>query len=397
MSGPTCTNQSESVCVDCALGTRLMCRYEFRDTLHFFAIILPFFVVSIGGMIATGFGWWLFGWLGYMLFFFFIWEARVLCSHCPYWAEEGHILHCHANYGVIKIWHYRPGPMSRFEHAQFIVGALIFLLSPIVFILVGGQYLLAGIALAGAGSFGYLLYHKICSRCVNFSYPLNNVPSEVKERYVVQNWELLLRFGDVIELNEYVDGVFTLKVLLLFLTHLVDDEERMFWIWIIISCHKALQSFMVLGLKGSNSLRTYTDKSAREWNEAYEENDFADFKAGDIRLDNFIGLYKKIQNEEMKLYTNSKVFSPSYTQDSSVYELNHLRNSFIHFTPKSWIFGIDGFPQIIYDSIMIIRFIAFESNNVIFYEEDDKKELRALVDKLTEKLIKHFPIQIIQK
>ena len=62
-----------------------------------------------------------------MLFFFFVWEARILCSHCPYWAEEGRILHCHANYGVIKIWRYHPEPMSKFEQVQFIVGVLIFL------------------------------------------------------------------------------------------------------------------------------------------------------------------------------------------------------------------------------------------------------------------------------
>ncbi len=65
MSGPTCTNQPETVCVDCTLGTRLMCRYDARDTLHFLMITLPFFVASIGGMITAGFGWWLFGWLGY--------------------------------------------------------------------------------------------------------------------------------------------------------------------------------------------------------------------------------------------------------------------------------------------------------------------------------------------
>ena len=33
--------------------------------------------------------------------------------------------HCHANYGVIKIWKYRPGPMSRFEQVQFVIGALL--------------------------------------------------------------------------------------------------------------------------------------------------------------------------------------------------------------------------------------------------------------------------------
>ena len=181
------TNQPETVCKDCGLKGRLMCRYQLRDTLHFFMIILPFFTASVGGMITSGFGWWLFGWLGYMLFFFFVWEARILCSHCPYWAEEGRILHCHANYGVIKLWRYHPEPMSRSEKVQFIIGVLIFLLYPLVFTAVGGQYLLAGIGLVSAASFGYLLYSEICSRCVNFSCPLNNVPEEVRKAYLEKN------------------------------------------------------------------------------------------------------------------------------------------------------------------------------------------------------------------
>ena len=187
MADQFCTHLPESVCEGCGLRGRLMCRYAARDTLHFFVIVLPFFAASVGGMITAGYGWWLFGWLGYMLFFFFVWEARILCSHCPYWAEEGRILHCHANYGVIKLWRYRPEPMSRSEQVQFIIGVLIFLLYPLIFTALGGQFLLAGIGLVSAASFGYLLYREICSRCVNFSCPLNNVPSEVRKVYLEQN------------------------------------------------------------------------------------------------------------------------------------------------------------------------------------------------------------------
>jgi hypothetical protein len=184
---PLFINKPKDICQDCSLNTHLMCRYERRDTLHFFMIVLPFFVSSVGGVITAGYGWWLLGWLGYMLFFFFVWEARVLCSHCPYWAAEGRILHCHANYGVIKLWRYHPEPMSRSEQVQFILGGLIFLLYPMVFTVIGGAYLLAGIELVSAVSFGYLLYRNICSRCVNFSCPLNNVPAEVVKAYREKN------------------------------------------------------------------------------------------------------------------------------------------------------------------------------------------------------------------
>lgn len=182
-----CTNQAERFCIKCSLHTNLMCRYERRDTLNFFMIILPFFTASIAGMVTAGYGWWLLGWLAYMLFFFFVWEARILCSHCPYWAEDSRILHCHANFGVIKIWRFDPEPMSKPEKIQFIVGVLFFIFYPLIFCIFGGQYLIAGIGFTSAISFGYLLYRNICSRCVNFSCPLNNVPDELRKAYQERN------------------------------------------------------------------------------------------------------------------------------------------------------------------------------------------------------------------
>jgi hypothetical protein len=77
--------------------------------------------------------------------------------------------------------------MRKSEQAQFIIGVLIFLLYPVVFTVLGGAYILAGIGLVSAASFGYLLYREICSRCVNFSCPLNNVPDEVREAYLENN------------------------------------------------------------------------------------------------------------------------------------------------------------------------------------------------------------------
>jgi len=186
MSEIPCTAQPKTACEECTLKTRLMCRYEKRDTTHFFMIFMPFLVTAIGGVISSGYGWWLFGWLAYMLFFFFGWEARVLCSHCPYWAEDGHVLRCHANYGVIKLWMYRPGPMSRSEQAQFLVGALLLVLYPLVFMIIGQEYLLAAIGLVSAVSFAYLLRRNICIRCVNFSCPLNSVPKDIVNAYLAQ-------------------------------------------------------------------------------------------------------------------------------------------------------------------------------------------------------------------
>jgi hypothetical protein len=187
MSETPCTAKTALSCEGCSLNGTLMCRFEKRDLTHFLMIFLPFFVTAIGGVIAGGYGWWLFGWLAYAIFFFYVWEARVLCSHCPYWAEDGRLLRCHANYGVIKLWKYRPGPMSRSEQIQFSIGALLLVLYPLVFMLLGREYLLAAVGLVSAISFGYLLWQDSCDRCVNFSCPLNHVDSEARQAFFTRN------------------------------------------------------------------------------------------------------------------------------------------------------------------------------------------------------------------
>jgi hypothetical protein len=191
-----CTWQHPTECQGCSLEDSLMCRFDARDMVAFLVNALPFAVVAIAGTIRAGYGWYLFLWLAYSLFFFFVWEARVLCSHCPYWAEEGRILHCHANAGVFKIWKFHPGPMSRSEQAQFIIGALLWITIPFVFLLLGREFLLTGIGLAAAVSAVYGLRQTACRRCINFSCPMNGVPKPVVDGYLRRNPQMRQAWED---------------------------------------------------------------------------------------------------------------------------------------------------------------------------------------------------------
>ena len=173
-----------------------MCRFEWRDLLRFFLIVLPFFVTVIAGAIRGGYGWGMWIVLAYALFFFFVWEARVLCSHCPMWAEPSRALHCHANHGVLKIWPYRPGPMGRSEKAQFIIGALILIVLPLVFVALGGEYLLLTIGAVCAVSATYTLRRSACNECINFSCPMNTVEKRLVDAYLLENPEMLHAWRD---------------------------------------------------------------------------------------------------------------------------------------------------------------------------------------------------------
>jgi hypothetical protein len=182
-----CTWQPDSICKGCPTDGKLMCRFDRLDLVHFFMIFLPFGVTAIAGTLRAGYGRFLWAWLAYALFFFFIWEARVLCRHCPYWAETGSVLHCHANYGVVKIWKYQPGPMSRWEKIQFALGALLLIGFPFPFLLAGHEVLLALIALSTVVSGGFILWKNVCTRCIHFSCPANAVPKPLVDAYLRQN------------------------------------------------------------------------------------------------------------------------------------------------------------------------------------------------------------------
>lgn len=182
-----CTWQPPLICQECQTNGKLMCRFDRKDMLNFFMIILPFSFTAIAGVICAGYGWYLLLWLVYSLFFFFIWEARVLCRHCPYWAQAGSILHCHANYGVIKIWKYQPGPMSKWEKIQFVAGVLLLIGFPFPFLLLGQEYLLALIGISAVVSGAFILWKNVCSRCINFSCPANSAPKQLVDIYLRNN------------------------------------------------------------------------------------------------------------------------------------------------------------------------------------------------------------------
>ena len=100
------------------------------------------------------------------------------------------MLRCQANYGVIKICKYEPGPMSKSEKAQFVMGVLLWVGFPIGLMLLGHDYLLALIAITTAGSGAFLLHRNVCSRCINFSCPSNSVPKQLVDVYLRRNPEI---------------------------------------------------------------------------------------------------------------------------------------------------------------------------------------------------------------
>ncbi len=181
--------------------------------------------------------------------------------------------------------------------------------------------------------------------------------------------------GRWLKTNEHLEAINSLEMVC---DHLPKVVDRLYnWKWIIIALHNAVQGYMVLALKGSNSLDVYTEKKKKKWIEAYR------LKSGNFPvpyMDAFLNLYYKIQDPKlMGKWANSQPFKPEGTQTDSIQMLNKIRGDFIHFLPKSYSVEISGLPQIVQDCIDIIEFLTFKSGTIQACDEDIGTRTRDLI------------------
>jgi len=102
----------------------------------------------------------------------------------------------------------------------------------------------------------------------------------------------------------------------------------------------------------------------------------------------------------MAIYSNSKALEATQEQENSMVMLNNYRNNFVHFIPKSWIIEISVLPNLVKQSLRIVNFLVFGSNN-IFCEEKRAENIRLnmerckkLIDVLEKRYINDDEIDI---
>jgi hypothetical protein len=178
---------SSADCEGCPLQDRLQCHFSGRELLRFFAIAFP--PIVLGGIGVTRINaWLLLPWLGLAISYFGFIEIRVMCSHCPHYAEpDTKSLQCWANYGSPKLWQYRPGPMTKRENIIFFTGLVLIAGYPLAFLIVGMQWLLLALFVITTGGMAMLMGHLMCARCMNFACPLNHVEPSVRASFFARN------------------------------------------------------------------------------------------------------------------------------------------------------------------------------------------------------------------
>lgn len=172
--------------------------------------------------------------------------------------------------------------------------------------------------------------------------------------------------------DSFVETASALETLADELQRVITDPYR--WKWAILALHSGLQGMMVLALQSSHGLHVLRPKDTARWLEAHEKG--GPYPA-DLKLDDFLRLYKKIKSDMMLIYGHSLKFQPTGTQGGSVKFLNRLRNQFVHFTPMVWELELEGLPAIFVDSLDIAEFLAWQSNNVFWTDAELKKRVKS--------------------
>jgi len=174
-------------CHNCGLSDKLVCHFNIKQLFGFLFVVSPSFIIA--GIIIIKFNpFLLFPWIVLILSYFGFVEIRVMCSHCPHYAEsEIKTLKCWANYGSPKLWKYRPGPMSLNEKIIFYLGFTIILIYPITFFILENSYIFLGLYFVFIVLSKLALNKYYCTHCINFSCPLNNVNEEIRNKFFSKN------------------------------------------------------------------------------------------------------------------------------------------------------------------------------------------------------------------
>lgn len=185
---PIATCVAES-CNDCDVQDSLHCHFGAKDLFHFLSISLPSLLLGGAGIYHMN-AWMLIPWLIIIIGYFGFIEIRVMCSHCPHYAEPTDKLKCWANYGAPKLWKYNPGPMSFGEKVLFLGGFILVWGYPVPFILAESQWFILLVYLLCIIGFFMTLKMFLCTQCMNFACPLNSVEEELRKKFFKKNPEV---------------------------------------------------------------------------------------------------------------------------------------------------------------------------------------------------------------
>lgn len=180
--------------------------------------------------------------------------------------------------------------------------------------------------------------------------------------------------------------------------HFNNREDAYWFKWLMISLHGALYGFGVCAVKGTNTERvlkqkfkkTKFEQEKKETVKYYKDLGF-DIKDGKL-LDSTVwyNLSQLLSIREILDYcqdesymmqrSDSKILKITERQKDAITKMTDYRNDFAHFKPKGLSVITEGEDWIIKEVVDVIKFLALESNNVIYFDRSNIDRVEQLLN-----------------
>ncbi|WP_342488552.1 hypothetical protein MKX67_18395 [Cytobacillus sp. FSL W7-1323] len=133
--------------------------------------------------------------------------------------------------------------------------------------------------------------------------------------------------------------------------------------WVCISLHGALYGFAVNSVGGTNPIERIlknTNKKTNKWH-----------------LLNLMEILDLCQDPELIQVVNGKALKLTNYQEKAIKRLNEYRNDFSHFGANGYSI-IGSLDCVVSPVLEIIRFLAIESNNILYFSDQKQRVEQAL-------------------
>jgi len=209
-----------------------------------------------------------------------------------------------------------------------------------------------------------------------------------------------------IRIDEYDNVIDNLEMAAHFLEHISPSIK---WKWVTIAIYQALYGFLICALQGTDARQTVYDKRKDSGKAAslhahrVPKNVIAaSFGVSEQMVDKWlaepylIGIDEAINRAKKKdsfIWSDCKPLVTTPDDDAAIIELvKCFRNEFEHFAPKHWSLDTSQIHLAICRVLRVIRFIALESNCVVFADDKQEQRARAAFSKLDSMLNETPPV-----
>ncbi|MEH7084797.1 hypothetical protein V7139_18950 [Neobacillus drentensis] len=198
--------------------------------------------------------------------------------------------------------------------------------------------------------------------------------------------------GDILRTDELENAIDYLEKA----AYHFNNRENDYWFkWLMISLHGALYGFGVCAVKGTSTERVLVMKLGKKKIEQkkkeildYFKNDLGfDVEGHEERLEStvwynvsqLLGINDILDYCQSEVYMmqrlDSKVLKITELQQEAINKMILYRNDFAHFKPKGLSVITEGADWIVKEVVGVIRFLALESGNVTYFDEENRDKV----------------------